>query len=386
MTTVIVDLRDRFSWEPGSILVEEFAWPSDNPAVLLGDIARTFAPQMPPPEGALVVTPGGLDPRTGGIRQRSTKYLGDVYQVGQSEHGLRPGDLLLPSNPEQPVLYVTEELVGSFVAGAFTALRVPDLALWVWGVLNSAPGKRLRTIASGGRAVGRARTSELYIPIPPLSYVHAIEPQLLTLTEMTVGGEEDAPTSWWRVADLRGTEWRFALATPHPELFEAGFPLEELAREIRGGQHSSRSLYRSDPEPGDLPVADMSWLRTGRIRNWCPPMIDQRALVTNESDVLIAVYGATAFARQVPAGFVIDSTTYAVSLDDPTYAAGLARYLNGRTGKGARTMRLTGITVQRLSMRDVRLLDVTKKIYEDVAVESSGDDSLEERLGALLWN
>lgn len=386
MTIVTVDLRDRLSWDPGSILVEEFAWPSDNPSVRLGDIARTFAPQMTPPEGALVVTPGGLDSRTGGIRQRSTKYLGDVYQVGESEQGLRPGDLLIPPNAEQPVLYITKELVGSLIAGTFTALRVPDLALWVWGALNSAPGKRLRTLASVGRVVGRTHVLELHIPVPPLSYGHAIEAQILSLIEVTIGGEEDAPTSWWRVANLRGMEWRFALATPHPELLGGGFPLETLTREIRIGQHSSRSMYRSDPAPDFLPVADMTWLRTGRIRSWCPPAMDRRVAVTNESDVLIAVYGATALARQVPAGFVIDSTTYAISLQDPTLAAGLIRYLNGRTGKGARTMRLTGTTVQRLSMRDVRSLNVTEQIYEHVAAESSIDVSLEERLGALLWN
>ncbi len=388
MDTATIDLRGRSSWDPGALFVEAFGWPCDYPSVRLGDIASTFLPPVASIDDALVVTPAGLDSRTGGIRLRSNRHLGDVYQVGQSESGVRPGDLLVPPGAEQPVLYVTEDLVGSFVARAFTVLRVPEFAPWIWGVLNSGSGKRLRAISSAGRmgsANSRVRVLDLHVPVPPLSAMEAVEPQLRSLIDATIGEEEEAATSWWRTADLRGTEWRFALATPRPELLEAGVPLEALVREIRIGSHSARSMYHPRSAPGDLPVADMAWLRTGRVKSWCSLATDQTVAVTNEADVLIAVYGEAAFARVVPAGLVIDSTIYALSLKDPTLGDGLARYLNSRTGKGARVLRLTGSTAPRLSVRDVRALNVTEQIYKFDVADREIDAPLEERLETLLW-
>ncbi|WP_454157698.1 hypothetical protein [Microbacterium lacticum] len=388
MDTVTIDLRGRSSWDPGALFVEAFSWPCDYPSVRLGDIASTFLPPVASIDDGLVVTPAGLDPRTGGIRQRSNRHLGDVYQVGQGEGGVRPGDLLVPPSATQPVLYVTEDLVGSFVASAFTVLRAPELGAWIWGVLNSASGKRLRAMSSAGRmgpANSRVRVLDLHVPVPPHSAMGAVAPELRSLIDASVGEEEEAATSWWRAADLRGTEWRFALATPSPELLEAGVPLESLAREIRVGSHSARRLYQPRSAPGDLPVADMAWLRAGRVKSWFPFTADETVAVTNEADVLIAVYGEAALARVVPAGLVIDSTVYALSLEDPTLGAGLARYLNGRTGKGARTLRLTGSTAPRLSVRDVRALNVTEQIYKFGAADCEIDAPLEERLETLLW-
>lgn len=388
MDTVTIDLRGRASWDPRALFVEDFSWTCDFPSVRLGDMASTFLPPVASIDGALVVTPTGLDPRTGGIRQRSNRHLGDVYQVGQSESSVRPGDLLVPPSAEQPALYVTEDLVGSFVARAFTVLRLPEFGPWIWGVLNSASGKRLRSMANAGRmgpADNRVRVLDLHVPVPPRSATEAVEPQLRSLIAASIGEEEEAATSWWRAADLRETEWRFALATPRPELLEGGVPLETLVREIRVGSHSARSVYQPRPAPGDLPVADMAWLRTGRVKSWCPFATDQTVAVTNEADVLIAVYGETAFARVVPAGFVIDSTIYALSLEDPTHGAGLTRYLNSRTGRGARALRLTGSTVPRLTVRDVRALNVTEQIYEFDAKDREIDAPLEERLETLLW-
>lgn len=388
MDTVTIDLRGRSSWHPGALFAEAFSWPCDYPSVRLGDIASMFLPHVASIDDALVVTPAGLDPRTGGIRQRSNRHLGDVYQVGQGESGVRPGDLLVPPSATQPVLYVTEELVGSFVARAFTVLRVPEIGPWIWGVLNSASGKRPRAMSSAGPtgpASSRVRVLDLHVPVPPRSAMEAVKPQLHSLIDASVGEEGEAATSWWRTAHLRETEWRFALATPRPELLEAGVPLETLVREIRVGSHSVRSMYQPRSAPGVLPVADMAWLRTGRVRSWCPTATDQTVAVTNEADVLIAVYGEAALARRVPAGFVIDSTIYALSLEDPTLGAGLARYLNSRTGKGARALRLTGSTAPRLSARDVRGLNVTEQIYEFDAEDRGIDAPLEERLETLLW-
>src|SRR5690606_19326981 len=107
-----------------------------------------------------------------------------------------------------------------------------------------------------GPANSRVRVLDLHVPVPPRYVLDVVEPRLRSLIDASIGEEEEAATSWWRAADLRGKEWRFALATPRPELLEAGVPLETFVRELRVGSHSARSMYHPRPAPGNLPVAD----------------------------------------------------------------------------------------------------------------------------------
>lgn len=388
---ITVDLRNESNWDPRRLLASAFVWPTDWSLVAIGDIAETIPTSASPPEGALVVVPGGLDPRTGGIRSRSEKYLGSVYQVGGSGRNLREGDLLVPPSPQQPVLYVTEAMEGSLVAGTFIALRVDDGSLWVWGVLNSAEGKGLRTLAAPRtvtRASTRATLLSLLIPRPPLAQQRDIEPNLRDLITMTGADEEDAPTSWWRLADLRETEWRFALATPHPELLEKGVPLESLARSIRQGRSVSDDPLINAPGSDGIPVADAYWLRTGRVRRWCGPDSPRAAIRTADQDVLMAATGRDARAQVAPAGYVVDTSVIAVTLKEPELARGLAQYLNSRTGSGIRALRLSGNFIIRLNLRDARELRITDDIYQPVGrydPAHSWVPPLEERLGQMLW-
>jgi hypothetical protein len=388
---VTVDLRNESSWDPLRLLASAFAWPTGWPLVAIGDIAVMIPTSASPPEGALVIVPGGLDSRTGRIRRRSEKYLGSVYQVGGSGRNLREGDLLVPPSPQLPVLYVTEAMEGALVAGSFTALRVDGSSIWVWGVLNSADGKRLRTLAASGAALRRnTRLSllSLLIPRPPLAQQRYVEPNLRDLITLTGADEEDAPTSWWRVADLRETEWRFALATPRPELLEKGVLLESLASSLRQGRSFSDDPLLNTPGPDDIPVADASWLRTGKVRRWCASDSPRAALRTADQDVVMAATGRDANAQVAPAGYVVDTSVIAVTLKEPELARGVARYLNSRTGSGVRALRLSGSLTIRLNLRDARELRITDDIYQPVGQYDpahSWAPPLEERLGQMLW-
>jgi len=387
--STIVDLRRKQSWDVARLAAEAFVWPVDWPLVSLGEVASVIYPSTTPTEGAFVITPGGLDARTGGVRRRTDKYLGNVFQVGPGEYGLRPGDLLVPPTPGSPVVFVTDALQGSLVSGAFTALRVAICADWVWGVLNSSNGKRLRAMGStASAALPGKRTSllELRIPWAPAEKRRAVEPTLRSFVAQSIGDEDEAPTSWWRVTDLRTSEWRFALATSRPELLNKGFRLAELVADVRSGRPDSTYPLSSERRPGDLPVADAAWLRSGKIRRWCSPESSRATILTRESDVVMAAYGASAFAVVAPAGFVIDTSVFALSLVDRGLASGVARYLNSRTGRGTRALRLTGTTMQRLGLRDVRELRVTEQIYDPVDDMDSGPlPPLEDRLEQVLW-
>lgn len=385
-----VDLRVERTWDLGRILANAFEWPVDWRTVSLGEIAAVIAPTTSPPEGALVIAPGGLDARTGGIRRRTDRYLGNVYQVGASERSLREGDLLVPPIASLPVLYVTAAMQGALVAGSFLALRTDADALWLWGVLNSTEGKQLRAMAATSRTLRlsqKAALLSLPIPRPPLSQQRRVEPGLRDLVTMTGADEEDAATSWWRVADIRDIEWRFALATSRPELLDQGVPLETLASDIRIGR-SVGTAPTNAPGPFDLPVADAGWLRSGKFRRWCPPDSPRAALRTEQDDVVMALTGRAAHAQVAPAGLVIDPSVAAVTLHDPELSRGLARFLNSRTGLGTRALRLTGGFITRLNLRDIRQLRITDDVYSEVGPD--GPDyawapPLEARLERLLW-
>lgn len=389
--TAVVDLQIERTWDIARLLADAFAWPVDWPSVRLGDIAVALSPNTKPTEGALVIAPGGLDARTGGIRRRTDKYLGSVYQVGTSESGLRAEDLLVPPIATLPVLYVTDAMQGALVAGSFTALRAGADALWLWGVLNSTEGKRLRALATTGKTLRLGqRTALLSLPIPqpPFETQRTVVPNLREFITMTGADEEDAPTSWWRVTDLRNNEWRFVLATSRPELLDKGIALEALASQIRQGRSAVDDPLSSTPGPHDLPVIDAAWLRTGKFRRWCAPESPRAALRTEHDDVVMAATGRLAHAQVAPAGLVIDTSVVAISLKEPEFASGLARYLNSRTGQGMRALRLTGSFIARLNLRDVRELRVTDAIYDTAQGDGrvpSWAPPLEERLGQVLW-
>ena len=386
----IVDLQGEPDWAISRLTAKAFVWPVDYPLVSLGEVASLIYPKTTPTEGALVIIPGGLDPRTGGVRRRTDKYLGDVFQVGLAEHGLRFGDLLVPPSPSQPVVFVTEAMQGSLVSGSFTALRLGADTAWVWGVLNSTEGKRLRamgTTAQAGLRGKRVSLLELQIPCVPPEKKKLIEQVLQDIIAQIIGDEEESPTSWWRVTDLRNAEWRFALATSRPALLDKGFPLADLVAQYRRGRSDTTHALSSESSPGLLPVADAGWLRSGKIRRWCSPESSRAALLTEESDVVMAAYGNSAHAIVAPSGFVVDSSVYALSLFDRGIAPGLARYLNSRTGRGMRALRLTGTTMQRLNLGDVRELSVTEHVYDPVDVDAfdAVGPPLEDRLEQVLW-
>jgi hypothetical protein len=183
-------------------------------------------------------------------------------------------------------------------------------------------------------------------------------------------------------------EWRFALASPTPEVVQKGFALETITNSIRRGLHDSGRSASDTKQSGYVPVADSAWLRTGIVHKWCRPDSRQADLRTAESDVVIARIGSAAYARVAPAGYAVGSTVYSLTLKDPALADELAHYLNSRTGRGMRELRLTGMVVPELRLSDLRALNVTEQVIQARSADVERDITaipLSERLERALW-
>jgi hypothetical protein len=253
IASAVVSLRGERSWDPAYLTASTFRWPGGNShTAAIGDLATPLMPDSWVDQDVPVITPGSLDPVGGGIRRRSRKHRGPVFQVRSSDRGVHPGDLLVPLIPEMPALLVRQDLVGSMAAASFLALRPREgLGLWLWGVLSSRSGRIVRSYlatAAAGRTNSRAALLELQVPLPPAGEDLGLPlKEHLTLIESrTHRPEEEATETWWRTADLRGGDWQLQLATPTPAVLNDGVPLRDLCDEIiRGRPVPQEAIQRS---------------------------------------------------------------------------------------------------------------------------------------------
>ncbi len=278
ISTTVVSLRERPIWDPAALTAEALQWPGRYRHPLpLRDLTRSLLPDGWVEHDVPVITPASLDPVGGGVRKRSRKYRGAAFQVGSHERGLQAGDLLVPMNPDLPLLLLQPEHVGSLVSSTFLALRPHDgLSLWIWAVLTSRTGRQFRThlaVGSAGRATTKAALLDLEIPVPPLAEAGVRDERLLAIERGTHREEEEAGGTSWRTADLTTGDWSIALATPNPDVLDLGIPLGDLCGEITRGRAVPREDYREAPEPGLVALTDIAVLGGKPVRRWvrgCP--------------------------------------------------------------------------------------------------------------------
>ena len=352
-----VDLRGRSTWDTGLLTAETFEWPIAAPEVPLSDLVTLVGGGSVVARGTRVITPASLDPQSGGVRRRSERYQGSALQVGRE---LRPGDLLVSGNPDTPALLVTDRLQGAAVSARFTALR-PAAEIspyWLWAVLSSSSGQEIRRhLSLGSLNVGnsKARVLDIRIPVPSLGMQFELESVLRQIEAGTHIEEEEAVTTWWRRADLRGQEWRLFLASPEPERLDAGDPLESLSEEIEQG--GSRDDVSTDELVGAFYVTDIGVLSGRPPKRWARSL-GIGGVLTVRGDVLVAAVGTRAHAVVATESSVLDRNVIRVRLKNAQRAEALARYLNGSVGYGLRQMLLRGSAVPHLSVRDLARMPV----------------------------
>ncbi|WP_133120779.1 hypothetical protein [Mycolicibacterium goodii] len=384
--SAVVDLRQESSWEPGQLTAHSFKWPTDLPEVRLGDLVIRVAPGSVADAGAPVITPSDVDKVTGSVRRRARTYQGAVFQVGTE---LRAGDILVPRFGTRPALLVHTILMGSLVSERFTALRPRELehAGWIWAVLNSESGLRLRAgLISGAGSSSISPTSLLRapIPVPTLNELAAKSEIIDSIVESTHSAEEEPAETWWGTADLCTVDWRIALATQNPAQLAEGVPFGDYCAEIVRGRNTRRDAIDFEA-PGYLAVADVSMLGGKPPRRWVPAEAHNQ-IVAHRGELLIAALGDYAYATVIDSEVVVDQHVYRIRLKDPSLAVAIARYLNSADGFGLRRILLSGATVPSLNKFDVGHIPIP-----DTALDT-GDEmvatvqiSLAQRLEEALW-
>lgn len=383
-TSAILDLRVERHWEPGRLTAEAFRWPSDDPVVPVRDVATRLVARSFAEAGSPVVTPGDIDVVSGGIRRRSKKYQGSVYQVGAE---LRPGDVLLPRTGLGPALLVAEQLRGALFSARFSAVRPVDteFGLWLWAILSSETGRRLRAGLAKGAAVGTVEASALLeagVPLPTLHRRHALTAPLREVHESTLIDEEEPVETWWSTADLRTSEWRIALATPDPSILTEGEPLGDFCGEILRGR-PTLELALEDEAPGYVPVADVSYLGGKPARRWVPTEAGNPRLA-HPGDLLVAGLGNLPHATVANRIVAVDSHVLLLRLRNPANGPMLARYLNGQDAFRIRQLLLSGAYIPQLSAADIARIPVPASALQE-KLELARPLSLAQRLEQVLW-
>jgi hypothetical protein len=370
ITSVIVSLSGERSWDPAYLTASAFRWPGrDSRTTAVGDLATTQIPDGWVDHDVPVITPGGLDPVGGGLRRRSRKYRGAVYQVRSSERGLRPGDLLVPLTPEPPALLVRPDLAGSMVSSAFLALRPREgFGLWLWAILSSRSGRTVRSHLAAnafGRANTRAALLELHVPLPPVQEQRRLGEQLSLIELHTHRPEEEAAETWWRMADLRGSDWQLQLVTPNPTVLHDGVPLSDLCAQIVRGRPVPKEAISDRPAPDHLPLTDISVTDGKPVRRWVAPG-PKPPIVAYPGDILVAAVGNRPHASLVRENTAVDRNLWLLRLLDADQGPGLVRYLNGETGYGVRQLLLTGKFIPGLRKDNLSALPVAPEALEGI--------------------
>lgn len=354
------------------------------PTLPLRDLVLRVAPSSFADAGTRVVTPAGIDPIRGGVRRRSRNYQGAAFQVGAE---LRPGDLLVPLSQSGPVLLVSDVMMGALVSSAFYALRPLEEshAVWLWGLLNSRSGLELRrSLAAGSTAplLAPGDVLDIAVPLPTVVHQHGLTAALQSEASMTHVDEEEAPETWWRIADLRGSEWRFMLASPRPDLLQEGIPLKGYCRELAKGRPVLDVAVETQ-EAGTLPVIDIHMLSGYPPRRWAPA-ISERLTHVHPGDLCVAALGERPLATVVKSEAVADSNVYVLRLHTPALGPALAQYLNGREGFALRSMLISRSSIPNLRRRDLENLPVRPEALDEPA-PAMPVVPLADRLERLLW-
>lgn len=372
IASVVASLSGERSWDPAYLTSSTLQWPGGNSrTATLGELAVPLMPDSWVDRDVPVITPGGLDPVGGGIRRRSQKHRGPVFQVRSSgEHGVRPGDLLVPLAPEMPALLVRPDLVGSMASPTFLALRPHNgLGLWLWGVLSSRTGRAARSYLATravSRTSSRSALLELQVPLPPAQedLRLPLDEHLARIELHTHRAEEEATETWWRIADLRGIDWQLQLATPTPSVLDDGVPLSDLCAEIVRGRPVPKEAISSRPAPDLLPVTDISVIGGKPARRWVP-LGPNPPIVAHPGDVLVAAVGNRPHAFLVTETTAVDRNLWLLRLRNAEHGPGLVRYLNGETGYGVRQLLLTGAFIPGLRKDNLSGLPVPPEALDN---------------------
>ncbi|MBN9632779.1 MAG: hypothetical protein J0I18_19600 [Actinobacteria bacterium] len=283
---------------------------------------------------------------------------------------------------------MNETLIGSLASSQFLAIRPDPLVVdsyWLWGVLNSRSGRALRrlvTAESSGKVEATAAMLRMELPVPSLEDQRVAAYPLAAIEQRLRGQEQEGPTTWWRVTDLRGEQWRFALASANPSLMREGEPLGDYSEIVRGRQSRSREHEPLDPSLGVLPLATGMYL-AGK-RDEVAPVLPN-SLIAEPGDVLVAFIGERPLAQVVSQPMLVSDTVYRIRPHERALAPAIASFLNSAIGLARwRFLALDG-TVPQMRLTDLRQFPVPVDALELQAMDVLPAGPLDAQLEGILW-
>jgi hypothetical protein len=340
-----------------------------------------------------IVTPGGLSRDTGQVVRTNNRYVGRIYEM-RRDNGLQVGDLLVPRYSFPPALVVGQAHTGLGFAGTFHAVRCSDprVAVWLWAVLSSGVGQRIRSkVSTGGNTsvLSRGRLLELHVPLPPEEDLRArlvmLDP-LLERSQLVDMRCDEVQGSWWRIADLRGAErWDIFITLAEPDLLGSGIPLVELCEDIALGKAVQRRVLPT-ARPGWLQVYTARSVRAGRIDDlWLDPAA--RATIAEPGDVLIPSVGAKGLSVLSAQYAAVDRDVIRCRLHHPSISELLVHYLNSDRGQSLRRILTSGV-IPRLTLQAARRLPIPEDIARGEPNQVSAVEfrPLSVQLDDLLWS
>lgn len=379
----IVDLRDVPTWEPSDVLPLTFEWPTHWPLKRGSELFTYLHPTTFIERGTPILTPSSLDPVHGGIRRRSTTVQGLCYQVGGDSSNLQFGDVLIPRHGGVPFL-IQEQHAGSFVSEGFLALRCleADCGRFLWALFGSRSGREFQDLhRDTWRGISAEKLNDALIPWPSTGQRNAIWLSLQGVLDNQEGFETEAAPTWWSTTDLRTTEWRFALATPNPELIPRANPLGNYA-DCQKGRYLPKGLTTSDEEPGLLPIADLGNLSGAPYTRWTERT--KQTVVALPGDILVSAVGDHARAQLVEEPVVVDNMVIRVRPHNREWSRNLAAYLNHQTGYAHRQLLLRGSALNTISVRDLSSMGLPAGLLDEEPMVAPSRPMADE-LEAVLW-
>lgn len=384
MISSLISLKNSPTWDPAILAKHTIQWPNKAKIVRLGDVSQGVSPFIWVKRGAQVITSSSVDVRYGHVFQRSRNFEGTGFQVSDGSNQLSVGDILIPFRLDVPVLLLNYRHSGAFVSDEFFALKMItlDWATWLWAVLNSSIGMKLRAayLADSTTRVSKIRCLlDLPIPIvPPRS--STLWDELLQIEESTHRSEIEAVETWWRIAQLNSTNWAYELAMRYPIDMSKYTPLVHYCNELRAGRKVPLTSRVSSAQLGSFPYVDGKYLSGGSIHSWAT-----EGLIADPGDVLIAGVGYRSNARIATERMIAGTDIYVLRLKEPHLATALTAYLNGQEGYDQRQLRISGKVIPRVSLRDLEQLGVNEFRLREPNADIHSSVDLASRLDAVLW-
>lgn len=385
MISSLISLKDSSSWDPATLVKHSVQWPNATKIVRLRDVSVAISPFTWVKRGTQAITSSSIDVRYGHVFQRSRNFEGAGFQVSNGSNQLSVGDILIPFRLATPILLLDDRHSGASVSDEFFAIKAisRDWAIWIWAVLNSSIGMKIRAayLADSTTRTSKIR-SLLDLPIPIVAPRHSsLWENLLQIEQSTHRPEIEAVDTWWRIAQLNSSNWAYELAMRYPIDMTKYTPLVHYCNELRAGRGVPTAARVKSAKLGCFPYVGGKYLSGGSIDVWATG-----GVIAEPGDVLIAGVGYRSNARIATERMIVGTDVYVLRLKEPHIATALAAYLNGQEGYEQRQLRISGSVIPRVLLCDLKQLGVNESRLSAPNITNQPSLDLASRLDAVLWN